>query len=560
PNLFSVASSLVYQQRYALAFVRGHINSTSIHLGVPVSSSFLLQSFTQVVVEDVSKIDKATALALFAVLLYIMGTVAAPVAIISTIGLTYLSLLGFLYQISEVQKIYYLTIYMAAPVVFAIGVDYMLLMASRYAEERGAGRGKLEAVASVLKYARRAISASAAAVAASLGSFVISTLPFMQTIGVGYLITTAFIVATVFVVFPSLLYILGDRLFWPKKTVSLHSARSRLLETAVSTALGRPLAVVITSAAVTIIAFIFLVTTLNVTANPVVAMPETEHKKALEVATTYFPNVTALSTTYVVSRDEPAPGLLEAIKSLPHYVNHTVESVGEWHVVSIRLSVEDTSDELLEVYRELDALRSTYGPFLIGGAASWKDVIFNEIYVKFWNVQIYIIILAIFIILSLLLKSFLIPLRLIATILMSTVWSLAVEVLIFQEALGQPTYWLVPIVLFAFLMAVGTDYDIFIVTRIREELEGGATEREAIKRAIVATGPVITGAAVILAAAFSTLLLSQTLLLRQVGFTIALAALVDAFVIRPFVVPAIMVLAGRYNWLWIAGYSIKQSA
>ncbi|MFN7105314.1 MAG: MMPL family transporter, partial [Pyrobaculum sp.] len=464
------------------------------------------------------------------------------------------SLLGFLYQIGEVQKIYYLTIYMAAPVVFAIGVDYMLLMASRYAEERGVGKRKLEAVTSVLKYAKRAISASAAVVATSLGSFAISTLPFMQSIGVGYLITTAFVVVTVFVIFPALLYILGDRLFWPKKTVSLHSARSKLLETAVSTALRKPLTITIMSAAVTIIAFIFLVTTLKVTANPVVAMPETEYKKALEVATTYFSNVTALSTTYVVSREEPTPGLLEAIKSLPHYVNYTVEKVGEWHVVSIRLSVEDTSDKLLEVYRELDALRSTYGPFLIGGAASWKNVIFNEIYVKFWNVQIYVIIIAIFIILSLLLKSFLMPLRLIATILMSTTWSLAVEVLIFQEVSGQPTYWLVPVVLFAFLMAVGTDYDIFIVTRIREELERGATEREAVKRAIVTTGPVITGAAMILAVAFSTLLLSQTLLLRQVGLTIAFAALIDAFVIRPFVVPAMIVLAGRYNWLWVTGY------
>jgi len=80
-----------------------------------------------------------------------------------------------------------------------------------------------------------------------------------------------------------------------------------------------------------------------------------------------------------------------------------------------------------------------------------------------------------------------------------------------------------------------------------------------VRKAIVTTGPVITGAAIILAAAFSTLLLSQITLLRQVGFTIAFAALVDAFIVRPFIVPALIVLAGKYNWVWIGGYSVKKS-
>ena len=237
-----------------------------------------------------------------------------------------------------------------------------------------------------------------------------------------------------------------------------------------------------------------------------------------------------------------------------------VERSGGWYVVSIKLSVEDTSDELLKIYHQLDKLRQVYGPFLIGGAAAWKNVIFSEIYVKFWNLQIYVIIGAVFVILSLLLRSFLIPLRLVATVLMSISWSLAAEVFLFQEVLGEPTYWLVPVVLFSFLMAVGTDYDIFIITRIREELEGGLDEREAVRRAIVTTGPVITGAAMILAVAFSTLALSQILVLREVGFTIALAALIDAFLIRPLVVPALIVLAGKYNWWWITGYSIKPPA
>ena len=567
PTLYSLplASELVYRDQYAIALVKtsGGTPAIPVDIGVPVSTSQLLKSFQEVVTQDVSLIDKTTAAALFLVLLTVLGTILTPLIIVSTVGLTYLALLGFIFHIHDVQPIYYLTVYMAAPVVFAIGVDYMLLMTGRYAEERAQGNDKLSAVSTVRKYANRAIAASAAVVATSLGSFAVSPLPFMQSIGIGYLMTTAFVVVSVFVIFPSLLLILGDKIFWPRKTISVHEGRSKFLEVAVSTALRRPLLTTVVAVLVTLLSFAFLITTLKVTANPVVAMPETPYKKALEVATTYFPNVTALSTTYIAMQKPPPGGLLAEIEKLPHLVNYTVEQRGEWYVVSIKLSVEDTSDELLQIYHKLDELRRVYGPFLIGGAASWKNVIFSEIYIRFWNLQVYIIIALAFLILSFLLRSFLIPARLLATVLMSISWSLALEVLIFQVAMGKLTYWLVPVILFAFLIAIGTDYDIFIVARIREELERGLGERDAIKRAIVATGPIVTGAAMILAAAFSTLLLSQTLVLRQVGFTIALAALIDAFIIRPLVVPAMMVLAGRYNWLWFGGYSIntyKQSA
>nr|WP_148682514.1 MMPL family transporter [Pyrobaculum neutrophilum] len=555
PTIYTVeaAAKLVYQGRYALAIVEtNQTPSVPRGLGVPVSSALLLKSFTNVVTEDVSKIDRATAASLFVVLLYVMGTLLTPALIVSTVGLTYLAVLGFFHQIHDIQGIYYITVYMAAPVVFAIGVDYMLLMASRYAEERALGKEKDEAIVAVRRYANRAIAASAAVVATSLGSFALSRLPFMQTIGIGYLITTAFVVATVFLILPALLYLLGDRIFWPKKTVS-HAGRSRIMERAVAAALRRPLLVAALAAFATALSALYLATSLKITANPVVAMPETEYKRALEIATTYFPNVTAISTTYIAMKSPPPPGLLREVEKLPHYVNYTVEKRGEWYIVSIRLSVEDTSDALLEIYHRLDELRQRYGPYLIGGSASWKNVIFSEIYVRFWTFQVYVVVAAAFVVLALLLRSFVIPLRLIATVLMSIAWSLAAEVALFQDLLAQPTYWLVPIILFSFLMAVGTDYDIFIVTRIREELERGYDEREAIRRAIVTTGPVVTGAAIILAAAFSTLALSQILLLRQVGFTIALAALIDAFVVRPLVVPALMVLAGRYNWLWVGG-------
>ncbi|MEM5827758.1 MAG: MMPL family transporter, partial [Pyrobaculum sp.] len=168
PNLYTLqeAAMFVRNNTYVLALVRSE-NTPAVprDIGIAVSTETLLKSFTEVVTEDVSKIDKATALAMFVVLLYVMGTLLTPLLIISTVGLTYLSTLGFFYQIHSIQPIYYLVVYMSAPVIFAIGVDYMLLMASRYAEERARGLSRDEAVKSVRAYANRAIAASAAVVA-----------------------------------------------------------------------------------------------------------------------------------------------------------------------------------------------------------------------------------------------------------------------------------------------------------------------------------------------------------------------------------------------------------
>lgn len=551
PTLNSLNLSLV-RGRYAIAL----LNSTSEYpevpasIGVPVSSSFLLRSFQRTVTEDVSTIDRATALALFAVLLAVMGALAAPLVIVGIVGLTYLAFLGLLYIASDVLKPYYLVAYTAAPVMFALGVDYSLLMVSRYAEERGRGLDRRAAVAVVRRYANRAIASSIAVVAVSLGSFAASSLPFMQSLGIGYLLAAAFIAASVFLLIPAAIAVLGDRILWPRRAFS-HGGRSALMERAVSTALRRPAAVAAAAAAATLAAFLYVHATLNITANPVVTLPENEYRRALEVATAHFSDVISLSTTYVVSQAPLPPSFYEEVKALPHFVSYSVEERGGWHVVSIKFSLESTSDQLLYIYNELDKLRQKYGDFLIGGAASWKYIVFHEIYDRFWSFQVYIIVGAVAAILALLLRSFLIPIRLIATVLMSVAWSMALEVAAFQQATSTPTYWLLPIILFAFLMAIGTDYDIFIVSRIREEMEGGKDEREAIRAAIVTTGPVVTGAAMILAAAFSTLMLSQTSLLREVGLTVAAAALMDAFLIRPFVVPALMVLAGRYNWAWI---------
>jgi RND superfamily putative drug exporter len=223
-----------------------------------------------IVAEDVPKIDKTTAGVLFGVVLCVAGSLLAPLVIVLLASLTYFAALGLLYRLSAAMKIYYLAAYTIAPVVFAVSVDYMLLMLGRYAEERARGRGREEAVAVVRGRASRAIAASAAVVAASLGSFAASRAPLMQSLGASYIIAAALVSLTVFAAFPAILYLLGDRALWPGRLSALTPAGPGSWGGQWRLRSGGLLAV-------------------RITTDYIAMLPETPHKRALEVALTYFP-------------------------------------------------------------------------------------------------------------------------------------------------------------------------------------------------------------------------------------------------------------------------------
>jgi len=152
------------------------------------------------------------------------------------------------------------------------------------------------------------------------------------------------------------------------------------------------------------------------------------------------------------------------------------------------------------------------------------------------------------VILTIYMKSVMIPLRLVSTVLMSITWSLALTTAVFQGLMGVKTYWLLPVILISLLLSVGTDYDLFIISRFREEVVNGYSDDEAIVRAVEFTGPVVTGAALVLAMAFASLALSSIYILKQVALAVASSVIIDSFLVRPLLVPAIIVLLGKYNW------------
>jgi putative drug exporter of the RND superfamily len=154
--------------------------------------------------------------------------------------------------------------------------------------------------------------------------------------------------------------------------------------------------------------------------------------------------------------------------------------------------------------------------------------------------------LVVFVILILLLRAIVAPLYLIASVVISFMSAVGVGVIFFQFILGQQIYWTVQATAFIVLVAVGADYNLLLITRIREESRLGI--RSGIIRAVRSTGGVITSAGIIFAASMFGLVFGSLANMAQTGFIIGMGLLIDTFVVRTITVPAMAALVGKANW------------
>jgi uncharacterized membrane protein YdfJ with MMPL/SSD domain len=151
-------------------------------------------------------------------------------------------------------------------------------------------------------------------------------------------------------------------------------------------------------------------------------------------------------------------------------------------------------------------------------------------------------------VLLIVLRSWMIALMAIGTIGISIGWAWAITYLVFNQLLGFPLFFYVRTILFILILGLGIDYNIFLLSRVREERLRGRTSSEAAVQAVARTGGIITAAAVILAAAFAALTVGEFTLIRAIGFSVAIAVILDAMVVRTYLVPATLQLLGDRVW------------
>ncbi|MFX1514319.1 MAG: MMPL family transporter, partial [Promethearchaeota archaeon] len=224
-------------------------------------------------------------------------------------------------------------------------------------------------------------------------------------------------------------------------------------------------------------------------------------------------------------------------------------------LIEVFLSIEPMDVEALqkiEGIREIARENEPEGArILVGGStAMYHDM--RHLVQRDEPLWVAIVIIGVFVILLLLLGSVFTPIRLEFTILVSVLTALGMTEFVFGTIQNRGIPWMIPIMLFVLLFGLGMDYDIFIVTRMREEVLKGKSDKEAIVTAIDKTGTIITSCGIIMAGAFGSLMLSSGLMFQTMGFAFAVAIILDATVVRIFLVPAIMVLMERWNW-WAPG-------
>lgn len=186
------------------------------------------------------------------------------------------------------------------------------------------------------------------------------------------------------------------------------------------------------------------------------------------------------------------------------------------------------------------------GTWVLGTAAVLYDI--SDVVNKEFNyIEIGVIIL-IYVLLLVVLRSYFTPIRSLATIMMSVVWTLGLLHLVFGTILTKDIVWIVPIVLFVICLGLGMDYDILVTTRIREGKTKGLSNDDAITAALEKSGPIITLCGLIMGGTFLTLLISGSAMLQEIGFALGFAILVDSLFVVPYVVPALMHLMGDWSW------------
>ncbi len=186
------------------------------------------------------------------------------------------------------------------------------------------------------------------------------------------------------------------------------------------------------------------------------------------------------------------------------------------------------------------------GTWVVGTAAVLYDIsdIVNS---EFHLIEIGVIVL-IYILLFFVLGVYFTPIRSLATIMMSVLWTLGTLNIVFGTLMGVDVIWIVPIVLFVICLGLGMDYDILLTTRIREGKLKGLSNDEAIQNALSWSGSIITLCGLIMGGTFLTMLSSGSSMLQEIGFALGFAILVDALFVVPYVVPALMHLMGDWSW------------
>ena len=449
---------------------------------------------------------------------------------------------------------------------FGVGTDYCLLLVSRYREELRRMEDKHEAMQRALRRTGPTILASGLTVSLAMLTLALADARLTSTLGPVAAIGVACGMVAGLTLLPALLTIFGRVGFWPRRSTVQYdpnhpeTGRQGIWRRVGDRVLQRPgLALAVTGIA-------FVAGALGLLAYKVDYSTTTFFKKSVESVEAFellereFPAGVLYPSTVLVERDDgpvTAGDLARAAQQVRNVDGVASASAtgntsrdGRMATIDVVVEGDPFTKEALGIVPDLRESVSDLGPGLTalvgGGSATQYD--FDKAIESDLRLIAPIALLVIAIILALLLRSLIAPLVLIASVIVSFLCTLGISVLFIRYVVGDAGFDAsIPTFAFIFLVALGIDYTIFLMGRVREEARKHGT-REGMLRALSATGPVITSAGIILAGTFSVLMTLPVTYTFDLGFMVALGILLDTFIVRTIMVPAAVELIGDRIW------------
>lgn len=448
-------------------------------------------------------------------------------------------------------------------VLFGVGTDYVLFLLFRYREVLREGADPKSGMVHAVSRVGEAIASAAAAVIVAFGALTLSSLGMLRSMGPALAIAVFVTLLAGLTLVPAVVSLLGSRVFWPSK--SWHKAPHGSGFTRLGNAMGRrPALFALLSAAVMAV---LAIGALGYKANFDLAgssLPkDAESQVALKNLEKGFPPGTT-DPTSVILRNEQGRALqpdelaafrdaLTPLKGVGSVSPAQLDPNRTVAMYSVVLADAPATDEAMETVK--DRLRpvahraAPAGTDALVGGMTGVYVDINRAVDRDYSVVFPVAAICIMIILGLLLRSLVAPWYLMASVALGFGATLGATSFLFQRIGDQPgLMFMLPVIMYLFVVALGTDYNILMVSRLREEAREGHEPHEAVAVAVKHSGPTIGAAGIILAGTFATLMLAGNSTLSQMGFALSSGILIAAFIMAMLFTPSLTAVIGHTAW------------
>ncbi len=459
----------------------------------------------------------------------------------------------------------------------ALGIDYALFVVSRFREERRAGREKLEAITATGGSASRAVLFSGSAFVLAMVGLLLVQSTIMRSLAVGAILVGIVSMAAALTLLPALLSLLGDRVdrlrvpLVGRRIADEAAAESRFWGAIVTRVQRRP-ALSLALATVALVLAALPLVGMKIGAAGTATLPDdTVSKQGFLALERSFPAAGSDPALVVVDGAASDPAVRGAVASLTERlradddfgaVSSRTSPRGDVTVLTVPIGADALSDRAIDA---VERLRGEYIPAAFQGApaealvtgTTAENIDYFDV-MEYWLPLVIAFVLALsFALLTVAFRSVVVPATAIVLNLLSVGAAYGLVVAVFQHGWGSGLLgfrqvetieaW-VPLFLFAVLFGLSMDYQVFLLSRIRERYSATRDNPGSVAWGVGSTAQIITGAALIIVAVFWGFAMGDLVMFQQMGFGIAAALLIDATVVRSVLVPAAMTLLGERNW------------